>query len=189
MLAYVFRHWPKLTVSAEEYEAALAAFHRALNAPPPQPSGASGNAAKASAVFRVAKASWLPAGRTGYEDWYLLENAAAIDGLNEAAVSGARMEPHNRVAAMAQTGIGALYTLAAGQCDFGKVSRAAWFSKPRGVPYDAFYQRLEPWSLRAPLFRRQMVLGPPPEFGMLDPREPLPADLRPVTVSMARVYP
>jgi hypothetical protein len=175
MLAYVFRHWPKLTVSSDSYEESLTAFHAAMKVN--------------SAVFRVEKASWLPAGRTGYEDWYLLETAAYIDGLNEAAVSGARTEPHNRAAAMAQTGIGALYTLAAGQCDLTKVAQATWFSKPRGVPYDAFYQRLEPWAQHAPLFRRQMVLGPPPEFGLLDPHQPLPTDLRPVTVGMARVYP
>lgn len=174
MLAYVFRHWARLNVSLPEYEAGLRAFHRTLGWD--------------SAVFRVSRAPWLPAGRTGYEDWYLLPDSAAIDALNEAAVSGQRREPHDRVASQAQTGTGALYALALGSLDLASVREAAWFSKPRGMGYGDFYARLSPFLGPGGLLRRQMVLGPPPEFGVLSTGPvPLPEELAVTRMTLERV--
>lgn len=157
MLAYVFRHWPKLTVSQPVYERALLDFHQQLGA--------------ASTVFRIAHAPWLPVGRTGYEDWYLLEDSAAIDPLNDAAVSGERKSPHDQAAAMAQTGIGSLYRLVQGTAELHAARFAFWFPKPKGMPYEDLYAVTEPLTRRGgvSLWRRQMVLGPPPEFGLLAP--------------------
>ena len=67
-----------------------------------------------SVVFRIRGASWLNTSDEAYEEWYLLDDSAAMDPLNEAAVSGACEEPHNRVAREAADGIGGLYRLREG---------------------------------------------------------------------------
>lgn len=176
MLAYVFRHWPRLDVSLSEYEAGLSAFHQTLRWD--------------SAVFRVSSAPWLPAGRVGYEDWYLLSGSAVIDALNEAAVAGECREPHDRVARQAQTGIGALYALVRGSLDLSSVSDAAWFGKPWGIGYEAFYARASPFLGQGALLRRQMVLGPPPEFGVLSPGPvALPEEFAVRRMKLGRIYP
>jgi len=217
VLAYVFRHWPRLTVSPAAYEGAIWAFHQAVAGP-----GVPGLIS--STVFRVARAPWLPAGRTGYEDWYLLEDSAAIDGLNEAAVAGTSRDPHNRVAGMVQSGLGALYRLARGEAHLGvrpesrtqsreaaqtwglgrspsvtgfpavllgSAWQAAWFPKPRGMSYDELYRLVEPLvTAGRSLWRRQMVLGPPPEFGLLAPGSiTLPPSLAPMLVTLERLWP
>jgi hypothetical protein len=56
-------------------------------------------------VFRTAGSPWLVANTQTYEEWYLLEGSSALDVLNEAAVSDARLLPHNRVAAMLLVGL------------------------------------------------------------------------------------
>ena len=48
--------------------------------------------------------------------------------------------------------------------------------------YPELYDRLKPWTDRAEvtLWRRMMVLGPPPEFCLLTPSEiQLPAEMKP----------
>ena len=67
-----------------------------------------------SVVFRIRGASWLNTSDEAYEEWYLLDDSAAMDRLNEAAVSGACEEPHNRVAREAADGTGGLYRLREG---------------------------------------------------------------------------
>jgi hypothetical protein len=56
------------------------------------------------------------------------------------------------------------------------------FSKPAGVGYPDHYERLRPYTNRTgvSLWRRMMVLGPPPEFCLLAPSEiELPSEYRP----------
>ena len=62
--------------------------------------------------------------------------------LNEAAVSGACEEPHNRVAREAADGTGGLYRLRAGDEDLAQARFAVWLSKPNGVSYKDFYAGL-----------------------------------------------
>lgn len=158
MLAYVFWHQPEPGVPAREYEALLAAFHEALATSPP-------SGFEQSWAYRVAGAPWTPPGEPAYEDWYLLRDAAALDPLNQAAVSGAR-RPHDVVAARARWGAAGLYLLRRGAPAFAGLRQAAWLAKPAGERYDAFYDRIRreagpgPWAL----WGRQMVLGPTPEF-------------------------
>ena len=103
MLAYVFWHVPRPGVAAREYEAAHREFHHVLwNA------GIAGLVALR--VFRLSAIPWL-GGKAGYEDWHLLENSAALDVLNGAAISQARQRPHDRIAAMAADGTAGLYGL------------------------------------------------------------------------------
>lgn len=104
MLAYVFWHWARSGIVADEYEGAQRAFHQALaSAAPP--------GFLSSVVFKVDRhAPWLGAA-PAYADWYLLDGSAAIDPLNVAAVSGVCEEPHNRVARDMAAGAGSLFAL------------------------------------------------------------------------------
>src|SRR4051794_7144154 len=104
MLAYVFWHWPQASIDTETYLAHLLSFHRTLAANKP-------DGFQHSVVFRIEHANWLDTTGPAYEEWYLLDDSAAMDHLNEAAVSGACEEPHNRVARQAAGGTGGLYRL------------------------------------------------------------------------------
>lgn len=162
VLAYILWHWPGPGVDAASYERDELDFHRALTAAAPA-------GFRSSAVFRSAGAPWIPAGEAGYEDWYLLSGYSALDVLNDAAVAGARTEPHDRVAAAVGGMAAGLYALRTGKPPSPDELVAVWLAKPRGTPYADFYARLEPWTSRAgvSLWRRQMVLGPTPEFCLL----------------------
>jgi hypothetical protein len=165
LLAYVFSHRPAGGVDVAAYEDALRQFHAEL-------ARASLSGFIESATFAVG---------AGYSDWYLLESTAAMEVLNAAAVSGARAPAHDSAARMAADGAGKLLSLAAGRpsLDAGFEVR---FGKPAGVPYEDFYARLESWTEapRVSLWRRMMVLGPPPEFCLLTPEEvELPPDMHP----------
>lgn len=165
MLAYVFSHRPGPDVDVAEYEATLRHFHDALAGVPPQ--GFLG-----SSTFRVGDR---------YSDWYLVENSAALDVLNEAAVSGARTSPHNAAARMAVDGEGKLLSRAGGDQRPGSGFEIR-FSKPSGMSYQELYDRMQPFSSRSDssLWRRMMVLGPPPEFCLIAASElELPPEFRP----------
>lgn len=91
--------------------------------------------------------------------------------LNDAAVSGAHKTPHDRAARAAAGGAGGLYRFQGGALDPGDAPAAAWLGKPDGIDYAAFEARLRAWTdgARVGLWRRQMVLGPAPEFCLLVP--------------------
>jgi len=107
MLAYVFWHWPQSTINPAAYVNHLIDFHQTLAANKP-------TGFHHSVVFRIRGASWLNTNDEAYEEWYLLDDSAAMDPLNEAAVSGVCEAPHNRVAREAADGIGGLYRLRVG---------------------------------------------------------------------------
>lgn len=149
------------------YERSLRDFHTALaQAAPPGFRG--------SVVMRIAgSAPWL-GGAPAYADWYLLDGSAALDPLNMAAVSGGAQAPHNQVARGASAGVGSLLALRGDQADVAAARRTTWLAKPKGMPYDEFYAAIQstPGMQQASLWRRQMVLSPTPEFGILS-TEPL----------------
>jgi hypothetical protein len=151
MLAYVFWHWPSPTVEAARYAEALAAFHRSLGASPPP-------GMRGSRVFEIEAAPWVPVARA-WEDWYFVDDFAALGALNDAAVSGARRAPHDAAAQLAAGGHGGVYRLLTALRD-PSVPRTRWFSKPAGLAYPDFLARLP----EGELWQRQMVLGPAPEF-------------------------
>jgi hypothetical protein len=163
VLAYVFAHRPAGGVDITPYEESLRRFHSALASAAP-------SGFIASTTFRIGGA---------YSDWYLLESSAALDALNAAAVSGERAPIHDAAARMAADGAGKVLSLASGQhsMDAGFEVR---FAKPTGMAYVDLYARLQTWT-GAPgvsLWRRMMVLGPPPEFSIVTPSElELPADM------------
>src|SRR4026208_2549982 len=153
MLAYVFWHWPQSTIDPDSYVTHLLDFHKILASNKP-------NGFQESVVFRVRGASWLNTNDEAYEEWYLLDDSAAMDRLNEAAVSGVCEEPHNKVAREAADGIGGLYRLRAGQEELSAARYVIWLSKPAGVIYKDFYAALEPLTSKpgVALWGRQMTL-------------------------------
>ena len=72
MLAYVFRHWPSQGTDRGGYEVTHLQFHQSIaNESPP--------GFHRSFVFRLEKAPWIAATGPIYEDWYLVENFAALE--------------------------------------------------------------------------------------------------------------
>lgn len=60
------------------------------------------------------------------------------------------------------------------------------FSKPRGVTYPDLYGQLKRWTDRpdVSLWRRMMVLGPPPEFCLVSRSQlELPKELEPQSLT------
>lgn len=159
MLAYVFWHWPQENVARSAYLDHLADFHRTLAANRPV-------GFQRSMVFGIRGANWLNTSGEAFEEWYLLDDSAAMDRLNEAAVSGACEAPHNLVAREAADGTGGLYRLRAGQENLAQARFALWLSKPAGVSYQDFYSSLQSITSQpgVTLWGRQMTLGPTTEF-------------------------
>jgi len=152
-LAYVFAHDPGVATGRDDYVGRLQRFHDALAAAPP-------NGFLDSWVWHVPGAA--PGG--SFEDWYLVEDWAALGALNAAAVTGTRKAPHDAVAPLAGAGAGGIYALAYGNpgSDAGYRLR---IDKPVGVPYSSFEaDLLNLVGSRATVWKRQMVLGPDREF-------------------------
>jgi hypothetical protein len=166
MLAYLFWHEPRPGVDAERYVALLQAFHAALrNAPPPS--------FLRSWTVRLDDAPWEGDGPR-FEDWYLVEDWAALGTLNEAAVRAPREDAHDAIAALATDGAGGLYALQHGTLA-GPAPWAGWVTKPPGAPYHTFEPELRAAVDAAgggAVLRRQMVLGPAPEYAVLAPGAP-----------------
>ena len=158
MLAYTFWHWKRPDISEAEYEARQRAFHKALGAAPP--AGFIG-----SSSFAITGAPWASRGDAAYEDWYLVQDSAALDTLNAAAISASRQVPHDAAAAAAAGGIAGLYRIRVGALP-SSPSTGHWFSKPAGVSYADLEQLLRPVvdERQGALWCRQMTLGPTPEF-------------------------
>ena len=185
MLAYVFWHWPQATVDRATYEDHLLDFHETLALNKPQ-------GFQHSTVFHINAANWLKTNDEAYEEWYLLDDSAAMDPLNGAAVSGVCEEPHNRVAREAADGTGGLYRLRSGSEDLRQARFAIWLSKPAGVSYNDFYNALEPLTSDggAALWGRQMTLGPATEFCIHSPSAiELPPGYSGLQQQLTRIYP
>ncbi len=156
MLAYVFWHWPQPGVDIEMYVEHLVGFHHTLKANKPV-------GFRDSRVFRFRGANWLETQGEAFEDWYLVDDSAALDRINEAAVTGSCEAPHNLVARQAAGGTAGLYRLRRGEI-FDHVRYALWLSKPDRMSYADFYSTLDPIIADAALWGRQMTLGPTTEF-------------------------
>ncbi len=142
MLAYLFWHQPRPGIDADEYEAAQREFHARVSSP--------------SACFHVAE---LPfADEPGYEDWYLVGGWAGLGALNAAAVDAVRAAHHDRAAALVDAGWGGVYALVRGEPAIPE--SASWRHKPPGRELEAVLAD----AGGAPVWRRQMVLGPAPEL-------------------------
>jgi hypothetical protein len=145
VLAYLFWHRPGDSEKLEAYERRLTEFHQVLQ-----------DVVVRSGVFRVEQLPFTQ--RSGYEDWYLVEDWAALGELNDAAVSGVRRSPHDAVAHLAQDGWGGVYRLTRGGSELPDGGR--WATKPRDESYESFLHR----ERAETVWQRQLVLGPAPEF-------------------------
>jgi hypothetical protein len=159
MLAYVFWHWKQPAVDTQQYERWLRAFHTALAGDPP-------NGFIQSFACAIAGAPWAAQGLAAYEDWYLVRDSAALDALNDAAVSARRQAPHDIVAGAVAGGTAGLYRLRQGEPPDAPPRVATWLAKPDEMAYAEFFEILRPLTTdrHARLWGRQMVLGPTLEF-------------------------
>ena len=173
MVAYVFSHRPAEGADIAAYEDSLRRFHSEL--------------AKAALSGFVDSATFSVG--AGYSDWYLLENTAAMEVLNAAAVSGARASAHDSAAKVSADGAGKLLSLVSGKASMDDGFEVR-FGKPKGMAYDNLYAKLETWTLGpgVSLWRRMMVLGPPPEFCFITPSKvDLPPEMHPEVLERRRI--
>lgn len=184
MIAYVFWHWKQPTISAPDYEPVQRAFHDALEATPPR-------GFHWSQSFALSGCPWAADRGEAYEDRYLVDDFAALDLLDAAAVSASRKMPHDKAAALAAGGTAGIYQLSQGE-PMRVPRHAAWFSKPSGVSYAALRGLLQPVVAQgeAAVWMRRMTLGPTPEFCIYsaEPLE-LPEPIEPLRVTLRPVWP
>ncbi len=165
MLAYVFSHRAAESADVAAYEDSLRGFHAAL--------------ANARLSGFITSATFTTGG--AFSDWYLVDGSAALDALNAAAVSGPRVQFHDAIARKAAGGEGKLLSLASGS-PWIEAGFEIRFAKPAGMSYADLYSRLQAWTglQGVSLWRRMMVLGPPPEFCLVGPSPlELPAEMSP----------
>lgn len=159
MLAYVFWHWRVPQVDASAYEERQIDFQRALAAHKPE-------GFYYSRIVKMEQAPWVGRKAETYEDWYIVENSAALDVLDHGAVNGPRKNPHDQVAQWAEGGTGGLYRYQFGEAHLPSVNTASWFSKPAGMNYETLFGIVQPIVEQAAgtLWVRQMTMGPATEF-------------------------
>jgi hypothetical protein len=162
VLAYVFWHRRGTDVPAPRYETAVSRFHLQIQRNPP--GGFVG-----SACLRAAELPWLGDGGPGYEDWYVVEDFAALGVINAAAVGPANETAHAAAAGLMGEGTGGIYLLLDGRPRFADILLATWITPVPGklnpLIDDFFADGLERDT--ASLWRRQMALGPAPELCLL----------------------
>jgi hypothetical protein len=166
MLAYVFWHWRRAEAAASSYEARQRDFHAALAASPIP--------GFVQSLSFAPSASPIPGeDRELYEDWYAVENFAALGSINREAIAATRTAPHGAAAALAEGGTAGVYGLQQGTIS-ASARYAHWFSKPAGMRYDGVFDELRSQieDAGASLWMRQMVLGPAREF-CVHAREPI----------------
>lgn len=163
MLAYVFWHRPAPGTSRESYEHDQDRLQRSLAARPPE-------GFRGSACLRAAAVDWLAGEGEAYEDWYLLDDWAALGILRQGVVAVGHHSAHAAAARHAGQGAGGVYRLTAGGVRLAEVSLAVWVSVTREHPEDEVASLLLGDGLdreRSGLWRRELVLGPAPEYCVL----------------------
>jgi hypothetical protein len=201
MLAYLSWHRSAAGVQAAAYERALERFHRSLAHRPP--SGFRG-----SGTFRVSELRWLEPGEgtgegeggrsePGYEDWYLLDDWAAVGILEEAAVAHGHLSAHDAVASLAGAATGAIYRLVEGRARLDGAGVQVWVARAPGHDHPSLAALLGDGMDRdlGALWRRCIGLGPAPEYCLLAAEPPagvaasrLPAGWSSRTVSREAVW-
>ncbi len=184
MLAYLFFHWRVPSVASDDYEARLRHFHLTLAA---GPSAGFSN----SYCLAVHGAPWANQGGDSYEDWYLLSGSAALDPLNEAAVTAGRKVAHDDAAVASAGGTAGLYSLRLGSSE-EPPRFAYWFAKPHAASYADLYEAMRPLvrSAGGALWARQMTFGPAREFCLHAQRScALPSMCEPLEIPLRTVWP
>ena len=136
-LAYVFWHWPIAGADRSQYERNLDGFHAALAAEDTR-------ASRYSYTVKVPGLPWTPS--EGYEDWYVVDDFAALGDLNERAVKARARPFHDAVA-----------TMAAGACTRPGVPAGSKTIENSNEPRTE-RTRLGRWLIEAPVARRRRLL-------------------------------
>jgi hypothetical protein len=200
-LAYVFWHMPDPRADAERYAAAQVQFQRSLARRPPI-------GFRGSTVCRLGPAPpWLPApgashGATAaqaYEDWYLLDDWTAIGVLREAALARGHASRHERAARHVAVGTAGIYRLCDGPSAPATTaaSLAIWIAPARGADHSGVGELAADGLVGdATLWRRELSLGPAPEYCVLTDEPPagvasgrLPAGWRTITCPREGIWP
>jgi hypothetical protein len=160
VLAFLAWHRPAPDVAREHYESALERFHRSLAHRPPA-------GFRGSASVRVEQVPWLDG--AVYEDWYVVDDWAALGVLEDAAVSRGHVSAHNAAASLTGMETAAVYRLLEGSSDPGRASIAVWVTAARDHGRPALAQLLGDGidPERDGLWQRCLVLGPAPEYCLL----------------------
>jgi hypothetical protein len=168
MLAYLSWHRPAAGVQRQAYEQALVRFHRSLAHRPP-------SGFRSSAAMRLDELPWLAGVEgvdgeaIGYEDWYLVDDWAAVGVLEEAAVARGHETAHHAIAARAGAATGSVFRLLEGCARPGAARTAVWVAREAG--HDApslgalLGDGMDPQ--RDGLWRRCLGLGPTAEYCLL----------------------
>ncbi|MEM0272330.1 MAG: hypothetical protein QW514_07305 [Thermoprotei archaeon] len=165
MFAYVFWHQRDSNYSTKSYVEGLTTFHSSLAS-----MGVRGFLGSFS--FRVNGAPWLTG--EGYEDWYLVAGLGVLEELNSLVEKSNLKAVHDEIAHMSVNGKGTILTPIMGDPTLVNTTKALWFSKPRGTSYADFYKDISS-SIRgvtSSVWRRQLALGPTPEFLLLSDSPP-----------------
>jgi hypothetical protein len=168
MIAYLSWHRAAAGVVQEAYEQALTRFHRSLAHRPP-------SGFRSSAAMRLSELPWLAgvdgAARDapGYEDWYLLDDWAAVGVLEEAAVARGHESAHHAIASRAGAAAGSVYRLVEGSARPQAEGVAVWVAREAGHDPPSLGALLGDGMdpRRDGLWRRCLGLGPAPEYCML----------------------
>jgi hypothetical protein len=172
VLAYLFWHRPADGIERAEYEQALARFHRSLAYRPP-------SGLLRSCAVRVSELPWqapAEAPQPAYEDWYVVEDWAAIGVLEEAAVSRGHLTAHETIAKRSALLAGAVYRLLEGSAEPKLAAQATWIStaplpgRERPSLQSLLADGIDPRS--DGLWQRCLVLGPAPEYCVLAQEPP-----------------
>jgi hypothetical protein len=174
MLAYLSWHRPAAGVRQADYEHALERFHRSLSHQPP--SGFRG-----SVALRLGELPWLaaapegdPSGPAGYEDWYLIDDWAALGVLEQAAVGRGHATSHEAIAARAAQSTASVYRLLEGSAGPGGTALSTWIAHEPGRDRPTLAALLGDGidPRRGALWRRCLGLGPAPEYCLLADEPP-----------------
>ncbi|MGA8275429.1 MAG: hypothetical protein WB789_09515 [Thermoplasmata archaeon] len=163
-LAYVFFHRPRRDVPRVTYERALGRFHERLARHSPA-------GFRESASFRIPAAPWVESrARPVYVDWYLVDGFRVLDTIREIAYLPPWVRSHRAIAHLASDGWGSIYAGPRGAGPPRSGDRLLWFSSDLRPRFDSTRSGGGDAG-KGTLWRRQLALGPGPEFAWAT-REP-----------------